>query len=216
MAPNDDLCDACGYHLVLKKVIDISDMPKRNRATGFERVLQEQLHDPHSASNTLLWGKILGSAVLLLVLFLCLGQWWWVGVLLAAAVGGWYWTKQRQRAAEGQPGSEINRDPISVALWSVMLVVQRMIGWRKMEWPFPKARLLVLCDPAFNDEELANLDNLNELEAMDLEGTGISDEGLDALRPMKQLRYLVLRKTKVTNSGAQRLQQDLPKTLVWY
>ena len=59
-------------------------------------------------------------------------------------------------------------------------------------------------------------ERLNDLEAMDLEGTGITDAGLDHLRPLKQLRFLVLRRTKVTTSGVQRLQSDLRKTLIWY
>ncbi len=216
MKPNDDLCDACGYHLVLKKVIDISDMPKRNQSVGFERLLKEQLHDPESTSNTLLWVKIVGSLFLVGILFMCLGKWWWVGVLVAAGIGGLYWMKQRQQAADGPAGSEVNRDPVSLFVWSILLTVQRVIGWRKLEWPFPKARLLILCDPSFNDAELAGLERLNDLEAMDLQGTGITDAALDHLRPLKQLRFLVLRRTNVTTSAAQRLQQDLPKTMIWF
>lgn len=215
MAPNDDLCDHCGYHLVLKKVIDISDMPKKNTATGFERIFKEQLNDPESTSHTLLWIKIAGSLFLLLILYLVLGKWWWIGVLVIAGAGGLYWMKLRQQSADAQTGS-VNRDPVSLVIWSMLLTIQRVIGWRKMEWPFPKARSLTLCDPAFNDDELDGLERLNELEAMDLEGTGITDEGLEPLRPLKQLRYLVLRRTQVSPGAAQRLQQDLPKTLIWF
>ena len=214
MAPNDDLCDACGYHLVLKKVIDISEMPKRDQATGFERLLKDQLHDPETASNTMLWVKILGTVFLVGILCICLGSWWWIGVLIAAGIGGLFWMKQRQ--SDGQASSSVNRDPISLILWSMLLTFQRVIGWRKPDWPFPKARLLMLYDPAFDDAELGGLERLNDLEAMDLEGTGITDAGLDHLRPLKQLRFLVLRRTKVTNGGVQRLQQDLKKTLIWY
>jgi hypothetical protein len=210
MEPNDDLCDACGYHLILKKVIDISEMPKRNKTTGFERVLQEQLHDPESASNTLLWVKILGCALLVGVLVLCLGSFWWIGVLAGAGLAGWWWVQHRKQGEGG-----VNRDPISLVAWPMILFFQRLAGWRVMKWPFRKARALTICDPKFQDDELEELERLNELEAIDLQGTGITDAGLDHLRSLKQLRFLVLRRTKVTPAAVERLQQDLPKTMIW-
>lgn len=216
LPPHEDLCDACGYHLILKKVIDIRDMPKRNQATGMERLLHDQLHDPESASNTLLWAKIVGCVFALGVLWMCLGRWWWVGVLISAGMGGLYWMKRRARQAERQTGSSINDNPISQVAWMLLLVVQRAAGWRKLEWPFPRSRSLILRDPAFHDRELAGLDGLRDLEAMDLEGTGITDEALQHLRPLKQLRFLVVRRTQVTPIAARQLQQDLPQAMIWH
>jgi DNA-directed RNA polymerase subunit RPC12/RpoP len=211
MAPNDDLCDACGYHLVLKKVIDISDMPKKNQSTGFERLLKEQLHDPESTANTMLWFKIAASLICVVILFVCLGRWWWVGVLILAGIGGLLWMKRRSHGGD----ESVNHDPLSAVIWTILLGIQRVLGWRKLQWPFSKARSLILNDPAFNDKELSTLDRLSDLEALDLEGTGITDASLENLRPLKQLRFLVLRKTQVTPAVAQKLQQDLPKTMIW-
>jgi hypothetical protein len=89
------------------------------------------------------------------------------------------------------------------------------VGWRKMEWPFARATALTMTDPSFTDEELGELDRLADFEALDLEGTGISDEGLQHLRGLKRLRFLVLRRTQVTASAVQKLQNDLPRTMIW-
>jgi hypothetical protein len=216
MRPHDDLCDSCGYHLILKKVIDISDMHRRNTATGFERLLQDQLHESESSRNVLLWMKIVAAFLLLGILFMCLGQYWWVGVLAIGAAVAFYWAKYHQRKAGGSASdSDINRDPLSALLWSGMLGVQRAAGWRKFEWPLPKARSLTLRDSSFGDDELGEL-NLSELEALDIEGTGVTDQGLTHLHESKQLKFLVVRRTGVTPFGAARLQENLPQTLVWY
>ena len=39
MEPNDDLCNACGYHLILKKVIDMEGVDRPDTSTGFDRVV---------------------------------------------------------------------------------------------------------------------------------------------------------------------------------
>jgi hypothetical protein len=216
MQPNDDLCDACGYHLILKKVIDISDMKKRSTATGFERMLEGQLHDSETSRGALLWLKIVAGLVLLGVMFLCLGRFWWIGVLAAGAGWVFYWARSRSRAAQAPGQSQVNQDPLSTLLWSALLSLQRTVGWRRLEWPFPKARALMLCDPKFTDDELSELKGLDELEVLDLEGTGITDAGLEHLRGRKELRFLVLRRTGVTSAGAANLQRELPQTLIWF
>lgn len=217
MEPNDDLCDACGYHLVLKKVIDISDMKKPNKTTGFERLFQEQLHESDSSRNTLLLMKVVGAVVLVGLMFLCLGAWWWVGVLVVAAGGAFYWASYRKRAAAAASDeSTVNQDPLSAALWSLLLSLQRIAGWRKLTWPFPCAAALALRDATFGDDELEELNGLGDIEALDLEGTGITNEGLRHLKGLKRLRFLVVRRTKITPAAARRLQLDLPQAMIWY
>jgi hypothetical protein len=217
MEPKDDLCNACGYHLILKKVIDISDMKQPSRTTGFERMLEGQLHESESSANAMLWVKIVACFALVIVFFLCLGAWWWVGVLAVAGGGALYWTSQRKKASRAAAGeSTINQDPLAGIVWSILLGIERIIGWRQAGWPFRSVKSLTLTDPAFHDGELPDLSGLAELEALDLEGTSVSDEGLRHLRDLKQLQFLVVRRTKVTPDGAQRLQRDLPKCLIWY
>lgn len=213
MQPNDDLCDSCGYHLVLKKVIDISEMPKRNQTTGFDRIFQSQLDDPESSGNTMLWAKIVGTMLFVGLLVLCLGfRWWWVGVIVAAGIGGALWWMQQQHTKKGSTGSQ---DPLFGIAWRTFLGVQRVIGWRRMQWPFPKTRMLIFCDPNFDDRDLKDLQNLSEVETLDLEGTGITDAAAEHLKTLKHLRYLVVRRTQMTLPAAQRLQFELRKTMIW-
>jgi hypothetical protein len=215
MLPNDDLCDVCGYHLILKKVIDISDMKRRSHATGFERALQDQLHDSESAGGALLLLKVVAVFLGVALMFLCLGAWWWIGVLGAGAGIAWYWFKYTRQSEGAAEDSEVNQDPLAALIWSTMLLVQRSAGWWKFEWPPKRSTALTLCDPTFDDEELGGLNGLAEIEALDLEGTGISNNGLEHLRDKRQLRFLVVRRTKVTRSGVVKLQRDLPQLVIW-
>ncbi|MGE0759240.1 MAG: hypothetical protein AB7F89_10340 [Pirellulaceae bacterium] len=215
MKPHDDLCDACGYHLVLKKVIDISDMKKRSNATGFERMLEGQLNDAESAGATLIWIKLVACFLLLGCCVICLGRWWWLGVLGAGSAGAYFWMRSRGAARSDATGSAVNQDPVSRLIWSLVLSLQRVAGWRRPEWPFPKARSLTLWDPQLTDDELAEWEGLSELEAIDLESSGITDESLEHLRQANSLRFLVLRGTQVTPAGVARLQADLPQLYVW-
>lgn len=217
MEKGDDLCDACGYHLILKKVIDVSDMKKPNKTTGFERFLQDQLHESESSHSTLALVKIVAAVLMVIILFFCLGRWWWIGVLVVGGGVAIYWAQYRQRAKSNpSDDSPINQDPVSAISWSVLLAGQRMLGWRKLQPPFSQVKSITLRNTALTDEELAELDHLEEAEALDIEGTSITNEGVEHLRSLKQLRFIVLRRTQVTPSAIRRLQQDLPTALIWH
>lgn len=210
MPPQEDLCDHCGYHKILGKVIDLDGVQRRNNATGFERAVQKHLHGEDTA-GMLFWTKITAGFFLLLVLRFCLGGWFWIAGLLL--IGG-YLLYQKQRTASGDEAS-VNADPVSQALWLLALHVQRAIGWRKAEWPFSQVRALVLRDPKFDDEDVEDLENMDDIQAVDFEGTGISNAGLSYLADCRTLRFIVLRRTKVTSEGVRRLQQALPEAWIW-
>jgi hypothetical protein len=46
---------------------------------------------------------------------------------------------------------------------------------------------------------------------MDLDGTRVSDAGLEQIRDLPRLESLVLTHTRVTDEGVNRLQKALPK-----
>ena len=110
----------------------------------------------------------------------------------------------------------VNRDVASKFLWTITLTVQRAAGWRVAAWPFPTTKALTLHDPTFTDHELRDVEDLAGYETLDLEGTQLSNAGLEQLAQMKHLRYVVVRRTKVTVAGIQRLQQALPKVCIWF
>jgi hypothetical protein len=63
-------------------------------------------------------------------------------------------------------------------------------------------------------KHLAPLGFLPRLESLDLSGTQITDEGLEDLVGLKQLHYLGLRETRVTEAGVERLRKALPNCLI--
>jgi len=214
MPLEEDLCDACGYHRVLKKVIDTTDVYTRDTRTGFERFFSGQISEFESAESALFWVKVIAVIVLVFACFICLGS---VGVLLAAAVVGLYFFyAYRIRQKNRETDSPINQDPLSVGVWTVLLYLQRAVGWRLAHWPFPKTRVLVMHDPDFSDEDLGELEGLSEFQTLDFEGVKITDDGLAHLERLKKLRFLVLRRTQVTADAVTRLQRLLPKAWIWY
>ncbi len=216
MPSDEDLCDRCGYHRVLKRRIDISDgINKPDKSVGFERLFKGQLADAESAESTLLMIKVVGGVVAAGILFVCLGKWSVVLVAIAAA-GYFYWKKKQSLTAGDADPSAVNRDVASTFLWTIALTVQRAAGWRVAAWPFPTTKALTLHDPTFTDQDLSDVEDLARYETLDLEGTQLSNAGLEQLAQMKHLRYVVVRRTKVTVAGIQRLQQALPKVCIWF
>ena len=215
MPAHEDLCDQCGYHQVLKRCIDVSDgMPQQDKSVGFERVFRGQLTDADSATSTLIGLKVALVVFALLFLFIC-HPWSWL--VAAAGIAGFLLLRQRRFKGSAQPqGSAVNQDFLAETLWSSLLSVQRLAGWRQLTWPFSKTKALTLHDATFTDDDLAGLENLAEYQSLDLQGTQISDNGLRQLEKMKQLRFLVVRATNVTAAGAQRLQQALPDMWIWF
>ena len=68
----------------------------------------------------------------------------------------------------------------------------------------------------FGDREMASLENLDTLQVLDFEGTGITDQGLAALKHRRHIIFLVIRKTRVTGEGVWELQQTIPQACIWY
>lgn len=196
------ICDACGYHKGLRRRVDDfatadDDAP---RTTGFERWLRRQLvdgDDPDAIRSVLIVGGLLliasGAC-----LFLAIGHLIWLLVAAAAiAVAGvrlgWW-----------------RLDP-----WRALLFLNRMAQWRKPIPPFPHRKLLDLRNMPITDDELANLKNLGEFEVLDLEGAPVTDHGLPVLYDYRNLGFIVLCDTQVTEQGAAQLQQALPTAWIW-
>ena len=216
MPADEDLCDHCGYHRVLKRRIDISEgIKKPDKSVGFERLFRGQLSDADSAESTLLMIKVVGGLMAAAFLFVCHPWSWFVAV---AAGAGYFYYRQKKRAptAGDADPSAVNQDVASTFLWTLVLSFQRTVSWRVPVWPFRTTKALTLHDSTFTDHDLADVEELSSYETLDLEGTQVSNAGLEQLQKMKQLRNLVVRRTNVTVAGVQRLQQALPKACIWY
>lgn len=215
MPSDEDLCDHCGYHRILKRRIDISEGIKTpDKTVGFERLFKGQLVDENSAESTLMMIKVVGGLIAVVFLFVC-HPWSWL-VAIVGTIGFFIYRKQ-QRAAKGNAAdnSAVNQDVASSFAWTVALNFLRVVGWRAPDWPFPTTKALTLRDPTFTDQDLSEVEDLTKYETLDLEGTQLSNAGLEFLESHGQLRYLVVRNTDVTIQGVQRLQQAIPKMCIW-
>ena len=215
MEPDDDLCNACGYHLILKKVIDMEGVNRPDTSTGFDRVIKKHLDESTSTANMLLWAKMGGLFVLVLVCFVCL-RLWGLAIGTVLVVGYFIYRAQLRIKAEDNPDAHIEVDPIAAIMWSSMLSFQRMFGWRSLEPPFGGLRVLTLRNGSFSNDDLGQVEDLKQLQVVDLEETGITDAGLSHLKGRKKLRFLVLKNTAVTTAGVERLQQSIPAAWIWY
>jgi hypothetical protein len=65
-----------------------------------------------------------------------------------------------------------------------------------------------------DDEGLASLHRLRDLEKLGLGGDGITDRGLEALKGLSRLRELHLVGTRVTDAGVEEVRRSLPKLQV--
>ncbi len=215
MPADDDLCDKCGYHRVLQRRIDVSEgIDKPDKTVGFERFFKGQLDDADSAESTLLMIKVVGGLIGLVFFFVC-HPWSWL-VVIGGGIGYFFYRKQQRSAGAAAPDSTLNQDGLSKALWAIVLTVQRAAGWRVVAWPFPATKVLTLHDPSFTDNDLNDVENLQSYNTLDLEGTQVSDVGLQKLATLKQLQFVVVRRTNVTVPGVQRLQQTLPHVSIWF
>jgi hypothetical protein len=210
---NEDLCDACGYHRILKKVLDTSDIKRADSSTGLERFLRNQVDDLETAESAWLWAKIVAAFFVVFFSAMCLGMLGLVVSIVAVIGLALYLRAWRKNHPEA---TTISEDPLSRLIWFGVLFVQRGLGWRFPQWPFPKARVLSLRDPKLDDDALFDLENLDEVDVIDLEGTAITNEGVLELADCKQLRFLVVRRTQVTAEAARKLQTALPKLWIWY
>jgi hypothetical protein len=202
------LCDACGYNVQLKRVIH-SDVEtfEANPDIGFKRWFNSQLAEGESLGSIWKWilvggGLVFGAMTLaLLPDSLCFA----IPVVIIAGVV--YVLIKRS----GKPSDQAFFD----AGTRGSLALLRIVGWRKMEWPFPKVPSYSAKGTNFDDKDLASMSDVGEIEALDLDGCAITDAGLVHLAAWTQLRYLVLTNTSVTREAAIELQNKLNKTMVW-
>lgn len=207
MPPDGMLCVACGYHVTLKRVLqsDLSDL-ELDSSTGIERWLGNQLADGESASS-LLWAIHAVVAIGLAVIGLVFHPWSWicVGVLGTGYLVLVVWLRSG-------PGSRA----AGWLAWSFMLGLRRRFGWRNLAPPFARPRVFSARESGFTDSDLENLAERNELEVLDLEGTGITDQSLRHFQTCDRLRAAVVRGTRLTRGGVVRLQIMKPDLAIWH
>jgi len=66
------------------------------------------------------------------------------------------------------------------------------------------------------DSDLANVAGFTHLEALELHGSNVTDSGILQLTNCSELRYLGIKRTKVTPDAVKKLQEALPDCKILY
>lgn len=113
-----------------------------------------------------------------------------------------------------QPGAQLAwfQKPV----WNWILHLARKQNWKDYDSRLAKREVITVGNQNFDDQDLLDLDRIRHANVLDLEGTGITDQGLETLYSMKQLQCLVLRKTAVSKTEVYRFQQTFPKVWIWH
>ena len=206
LAAGQEHCQNCYYHSGLQRVVDTrddADLEAATTSTGFQRYLQRKLNKGQSPE----------SVFYLLDFFLCLlllaiSVWFAFPIYVALVAVGLYVTYRVIAQAGGLSyrGASL--------LWRLVLFFGRGLEWKTFGG---QARL---ADKRrglqFGDAELAELDDLQGFQVLDLEATGVTDAGLERLRSCSGLEFLILRKTATTPEAIWELQKAIPQTCIWY
>jgi len=202
------LCDACGYNLQLKRVIHTQlETFEANPDVGFKRWFNSQLAEGESIGSIWKW-ILIGFGLLFVVVTVLLLPWSLIFAVPVIVVACVLFVAIKR---SGKTGDEAFFD----AGTSGTLLLFRTTGWRKLEWPFPKVPFYSAKGSDFGDDDLAEMSNASEIEALDLDGCAVTDAGLIHLANWTQLRYLVLTNTSVSKDAVLELQNKLTKTMVW-
>ena len=100
--------------------------------------------------------------------------------------------------------------------WTLTLIFLRAWKWRQLGPPFSSRSVLDCRDMPFTDHDLLQTQGLSDYQAMDLEGTQVSDQALQYLHKMPNLQFIVLLRTNVTPQGVQSLQAARKSLWIWH
>jgi DNA-directed RNA polymerase subunit RPC12/RpoP len=207
LPPDGMLCVECGYHVTLGRVLQTElDDVEFDASYGVQRWFRQQLSEGESAAG-LLWAlhAFVGIVALIIGLMFHPASWIFVALGLALYAGLIMWTlKTKAYLAWGE------------RLWVVLLGIHRRTGWRELSPPFSHRRVFKIREPSFGDEQLGQVQGLAEAQVLDLEGTRVTDRALYHLQGCEYLECVVLRRTRFTRGGVQRLQIMKPDAAIWY
>lgn len=100
-------------------------------------------------------------------------------------------------------------------LWALFLLISRRTNWKNFVSSESPESIADLRNAPISDRDLITMEELQQCNVLDLEGTEITDQGLQYLRGMKNIKALVVGKTHVTEEAVFRLQQSIPTAWIW-
>lgn len=203
-----ELCERCGYHLRLKRVVKNYQEPKEH-VSGFDFYLNKHLHEHATVGGMkVLLGVLapIGTIAALVILWAVVGVFAFclivplgmAAILLAAFC-----------LIPGPRGS----DPFNP--WWAILQFQRLSGWKLFHKSTVPLGVIERKTRDFDDAALDQMPELETTDVLDLQGSSVTDEGIAILRFYKNLKFLVVRDTNVTALGVKNLQYEFPELLIW-
>jgi hypothetical protein len=199
-----DLCTACGYHYGLQRILTAEDQDELD--LGLRRMIRRALTDDTDLTHV----SILAHVTILIiggVFYVQMPVMRWV--LVPLLVGYIVF-----RIVDGSAGGRFRRS-LSDSIWYGFFKLIRFFG-RDPRRPSRKLQMLVASDASYSDQDLrATEATLIDYDAVDLEGSSITDSGVIALFAKPRIRYINLRNTKVTESAIRRLQRNHIDAWIW-
>jgi len=199
-------CQSCYFHAGLRRVVDTrddSDLDVPAASNGFQRYLQKKLHNGQSAESVFYLFDFF-CCLLLLAISVWFGLPFYLGLASAALYVGY-------RVIAETCGLSYRGASL---LWRMVLFFGRGLQWKTFG-----GQTRLACTRRgreFGDSDLAQLEDLQGLQVLDLETTGVTDAGLVFLQNCSSLEFLVLRKTDVTAGAVWQLQKSIPESCIWH
>ena len=199
-------CRSCRFNLqVGRRVEDFSGGEHYAGTVGFERYFLKRMHHAENLTKLFAWFHVAFAFLLGLVCFV-FRAWWpylpislitlYVAYHLLAYLNGYFYRGKS-------------------FFWSLFLRWGRLLRWRRLSG-FKQRNYWTNHDASFDDTLLADRQDLGGCHVIDVQGTGITDDGLKSFEYLPILEFLVLKNTNVTASGVGRLQATIPDTCIWY
>lgn len=197
-------CRACRYDMQLGRRVEVFSGDEHYAdAVGFERYLLKRLHQAENLNGVMIWFHVFFAFVLGII---CLvARQWWIAIPIVVLYAAYHLLAHGNRYF--YRGKSF--------IWWLFLRTGRIIRWRRLGG-FKKRNTWIIHDPSFTDARLAAKTDLEEFHVIDIEGTGVTDEGLQNLEQMPFLEILILKKTNVTAGGVANLQSTNPDACIWY
>lgn len=203
-----ELCERCGYHLRLKRVVKNYQEPKEH-VSGFDHYLKKHLHEHATVGGLkILLGVLapIGAIFALIILWAVVGLF---AFCLVVPLGMAIVVLAAACLIPGPRGS----DPFNP--WWAILQFQRLTGWKLFHQSTVPLSVAERKTREFDDAALDQMQELETIDVLDLEGSSVTDEGIRILRFYKNLKFLVVRDTQVTALGVKNLQFEFPELLIW-
>ena len=213
----EGICTLCNFVEPIQKAQRDRQEKKPVKPAGFQLWLMNLSNDP---KNTPLVGySFFGAFNLFAVIALAFGilSANVAGIILAVLAAFFLvliWSAFiRTRQLASNPEASLG---LFSPLWEVVLLLARQMKWENYDGRLKGRLILDLRNQNVNDETWPAAAGFKDAQVIDVQGCDISDAGLRHLYGHHNLRCLILKETKVSQTGVANLQQALPRVWIWH